>query len=54
MNKKKEKKICIDCDKETDSYYPASTNRGTIFRCDECHEQTVRTSVKISLLRETQ
>jgi len=52
MNKKKEKKICIDCKKETDSFYPTSTNRGAIFRCDNCHEQSVRNSVRIIPLKE--
>lgn len=47
MDKNKQKKFCIECDVETDDYYPASTNRGKIFRCSGCHEQWVRTSVKL-------
>ena len=49
MDKKKEIKSCIDCEVETTDYYPASTNRGKIFRCSNCHEQWVRTSVKMSM-----
>jgi len=41
MNKKKEKKVCVDCKIKTDDYYPASTNRGTVFRCVDCHERSV-------------
>ena len=50
--KKKKKKECIDCDKKTDNFYPASTNRGTVFRCVSCHEQSVRNSVKMIPLKD--
>lgn len=46
MDKKKISKTCIDCDKKTSDYYPLSTNRGTVYRCIECHERSVRNSVK--------
>lgn len=46
MDKKKNLKTCIDCNKKTDNYYPLSTNRGKVYRCDECHERSVRNSVK--------
>ena len=47
MNKKKEKKQCIDCDKKTSDYYPVSTNRGTVYRCVGCHEQAVRVAARM-------
>ena len=47
MDKKKIFKTCIDCDKKTSNYYPLSTNRGKVYRCEECHEKSVRNSVKI-------
>ena len=47
MDKKNKKKICIECDKETDNHYPLATNRGKIFRCAECHENWVRKSTRV-------
>ena len=47
MDKKKQKKDCIDCDKKTTDYYPVSTNRGTVYRCADCHEQWVRVTTRI-------
>ena len=47
MDKKVQKKVCIECSDKTDDYYPTSTNRGRVFRCAKCHEQWVRNSVKI-------
>ena len=47
MDKKNEKKICIDCGEDTDDYYPLPTNRGKIHRCSRCHENWVRNSTRI-------
>jgi len=47
MNKKKEKKPCIDCDKKTSDYYPVTTNRGTVYRCANCDEQAVRVAARM-------
>jgi hypothetical protein len=51
MDKKNEKKNCIDCEVETDDYYPISTNRGKIFRCAECHESWIRRSTRMEHIK---
>ena len=39
MGKSVEKKIqCIDCGKKTAKYYTVATNKGKIYKCDECYE----------------
>ena len=39
MGKSVEKKIqCIDCGKKTSNYYTTSTNKGKIYKCDQCYE----------------
>jgi len=37
----KETKECISCLKETNSYYPVSTNKGRVYRCSECYEISI-------------
>jgi len=54
MDKKKEKKICIDCEVKTNDYYPLTTNRGKIFRCVECQERWIRHSTRMDIIKPPQ
>ena len=51
MDKKNEKKNCIDCKQDTNDYYPVSTNRGKIFRCAACHETWIRHSTRMEVVK---
>jgi len=47
MVKSKKRKIkCVDCSKKTTNYYGVSTNKGKIFRCNECYELNIARSTR--------
>lgn len=47
MVKEVKKVKCESCSKETTDYYPILINRGKIFLCAECYENSIRRSTSM-------
>lgn len=38
---------CEDCKRQTTNFYPIQINRGKIYKCAECYENSIRRSLRI-------
>jgi NAD-dependent SIR2 family protein deacetylase len=38
---------CEDCKKQTTNFYPIQINRGRIYKCSDCYENSIRRSIRI-------
>lgn len=47
MTKEIKRVKCESCSEETNNYYPILINRGKIFMCCECYENSIRRSTRI-------
>jgi len=47
MTKEVERVECESCSEQTIDYYPIFINRGKIFMCAECYENSIRRSTRI-------
>lgn len=38
---------CAECERKTSKFYPIPTNKGKIYKCDDCYELDMTRSMRI-------